>query len=145
MGCFIMIDIISAHGIITIDIIEFITDKKWIGSGDNIKCNVYFEKFECKFMSKDVVISYDELQQFHLDLKQFLHNKKSCCFSDKKGVISLKLGIYKDKTSSLVECNDCSLEFKLFYYEGSNINFTGHSSVYKNSLRQTIEQIEIFL
>lgn len=140
-----MIDIIITHGLITIDIIEFITDKKWLGSGDDIKCNVYFEKFQCKFMSKDVVISYDELQKFHSDLKQLLHNKKSCFFSDKKGIISLKFGIYKDKISSLVECNDCSLEFKLFYYAGSNINFTGHSSVYKDSLRQTIEQIEVFL
>lgn len=120
-----MIDIIITHGLITIDIIEFITDKKWLGSGDDIKCNVYFEKFQCKFMSKDVVISYDELQQFHSDLKQLLHNNKNCFFSDKKGIISL--------------------EFKLFYYAGSNINFTGHSSVYKDSLRQTIEQIEVFL
>lgn len=135
-------------GLIQIDIIEFITNQKKQGTGDNIKCNVYFTKFECKFTSKDIVINYDVFNQFHSDLKQLLNNKKDHCFlTDQNSVISLKIHKSKDKFPSLRENDNFGrlIELEFFYYAGGDISFKGFLFVDTNSLNNFEKEIEVLL
>lgn len=143
-----MLEIKCENELIQIDIIEFITNQKKWGSGDNIKCNIYFTKFECKFTSKDVVISYDVFNQFHSDLKQLLNNKKDhCLLTDQNSVISLKIHKDKDQFPSLRENDDFDrlIEFEFFYYAGSDISFKGFLFVDTSSLNNFREEIEFLL
>lgn len=141
-----MIEIIGEREIIQIDIIEYITDNKWLQSGDYIKCNIYFEKFECKFTSKDVVISYDMLKNFNVNLKQLLNNKKECCsLIDQNSVVSLQFEVDKSTPNSLVDYNNYALEFKFFYYAGSCITLTGCLILCESSLNSLVKEIEFLL
>lgn len=143
-----VIEIKCENELIQIDIIEFITDKQKWGSGDIVKCNVYFTKFECKFTSKDIVISYDSFNQFHTDLRQLLNNEKDqCLLTDQNSVISLK--IHKDKRDfpKLRENDDFDrlIEFEFFYYAGSNISFKGFLFVNTNSLNTFEKEIQFLI
>ncbi|MDI2091440.1 hypothetical protein [Commensalibacter oyaizuii] len=143
-----MIEIKCENELIQFDIVEFVTGKKKWGSGDVVKCNVYFTKFECKFTSKDIVISYDAFNQFHTDLTQLLNNEKDhCLLSDQQGVVSLKIHKNKDGFPSLRENEDFDrlIEFEFFYYAGSDMSFKGFLFVDTDSLRSFEKEIELLL
>ncbi|CAI3929136.1 unnamed protein product [Commensalibacter communis] len=143
-----MIKIECERELIQFDIIDFNTNKEYWGAGDTINCHVYFTKFECLFTSKNVVINYDALKQFHIDLKQLLNNKKDyVLLVDQNKVISLK--IYQDKNNfpSLRKNDELKrlIEFEFFYYIGSDISLKGYLFVDDNSLIKTLEEIECLL
>lgn len=143
-----MLEIKCENELIQIDIIEFITDQKKWGSGDNIKCNVYFTKYECKFTSKDVVISYEVFNQFHSNLKQLLSNERDyCLLTDQNSIISLKIHKDKQVSPSLRENDDFDrlIEFEFFYYAGSDISFKGFLFVNTNSLNNFEKELQILL
>lgn len=75
-----MIEIKGERKLIQIDIPQSSADQKHWKSGDNINCNIYFQKLECKFASKDVVISYDELEIFAYQLKMLIDSREGNCF-----------------------------------------------------------------
>lgn len=143
-----MIEIKGERELIQIDIPQSSADQKHWKSGDNINCNIYFQKLECKFASKDVVISYDELEIFAYQLKMLIDSREgNCFFTDENRVISLGYEIDRNPSRSVIvlEGNIYKVEFDFLHHKGSDIFLSGYLYSNKDSLRQTIEQIEMFL
>lgn len=143
-----MIKIQSEQELIQVDIIEFITDKKWWGVSDSIKCNIVFTKYACKFTSKDVVITYEMLKQFNCDLKQLLNNETDCCLlTDQRHIVSLKIHKDKDKFSDLRDNNNFNrlIEFQFYYHVESDVSLSGFLFVNDSALNETIKEIEVLL
>lgn len=143
-----MIEIKGERELIQIDVTQSITDQKHRKSGDNISCNIYFQKLECKFASKDIVISYDALENFNRGLKQLInHDEGDCFLNDENRLISLKCVIDRDPFRSVIvkEGNIYKLEFNLLYHKGSDISLSGYLYSNKEQLQQTIKEIEYLL
>jgi len=143
-----MIEIKGERELIQIDVIQLSADQKHWKSGDNISCNIYFQKLECKFASKDVVISYNALKIFNHGLKQLInHDEGNCFLNDENQVISLRCAVDKIPTKSVIvtEGNIYKLEFNFLYHKGNDISLSGYLYSNKDSLKQTIQEIEFLL
>lgn len=143
-----MIEIKGERELIQIDVTQSSTDQKHWKSGDNIHCNIYFQKLECKFASKDVVISYNSLKMFATELKRLIDScEGGCSFNDENRVISLGYEIDRNPSRPVIvlEGNIYKVEFDFLHHKGSDIFLSGYLYSNKDSLRQTIEQIEILL
>lgn len=143
-----MIKIQCESELIQVDIIEFITDKKWWGVGDSIKCNIVFTKYACKFTSKNAVITYEMLKQFNFDLKQLLDNKTDCCLlTDQSHLVSLKIHKDEYKFPDLRDNNNFNrlIEFQFYYYVESDVSLGGFLFVNDSALNETIKEIELLL
>ncbi|CAI3957412.1 hypothetical protein [Commensalibacter papalotli (ex Botero et al. 2024)] len=134
--------------LIQIDPFQFFEDKQRWKSGETTNCNIYFQKKECKFVSKDVVISYDALKIFNDGLMQIINSGKgNYFFYDENRIISLRCEIDRHSFSPIVVTEDSIylLEFNFFYYKGSDIKLSGYLLSNRESLKQTIEQIGFLL
>ncbi|CAI3959945.1 unnamed protein product [Commensalibacter communis] len=143
-----MIEIKGERELIQIDVNQSSADQKHRKSGDNTSCNIYFQKLECKFASKDIVITYDALENFNCGLKQMVnHDEGDCFLNDENQLISLKCVIDRDPFRSVIvtEGNIYKLEFNLLYHKGSDISLRGYLYSNKDSLKQTIQEIEYLL
>ncbi|CAI3925702.1 hypothetical protein [Commensalibacter communis] len=143
-----MIEIKGERELIQIDVTQSNTDKKKWQSGDNINCNIYFQKLECKFASKDIVITYDALENFNRGLKQMVnHDEGDCFLNDENRLISLKCVIDRDPFRSVIvtEGNIYKLEFNLLYHKGSDISLKGYLYSNKKQLQQTVQEINSLL
>jgi len=143
-----MIEIKGELELIQIDITQFNTDKKRWETGDSIDCNIYFQKLECKFASKDVVISYDALKIFNHGLKQLInHDDANCFLKEENRVISLRYEIDRNSSKSVIttEGNIYKLNFNFLYHKGSDISLSGYLYSNKDSLKQTMKEIEYLL
>lgn len=143
-----MIEIKGEHELIQIDITQFNTNKKHWESGDSINCNIFFQKLECKFASKDVVISYDVLKMFAYELKKLIKSHDGgCSLIDENRVISLVYEIDRRPNRSVlvIEDNIYLIAFEFFYHKGSDISLSGYLFSNKDSLKQTIKEIEFLL
>lgn len=143
-----MIEIKGERELIQIDVTQSSADQKIRKSGGNISCNIYFQKLECKFASKDIVITYDALENFNRRLKQLInHDEGNCFLNDENQLISLKCVIDRNPFRSVIvtEGNIYKLEFNLLYHKGSDISLSGYLFSNKDSLKQTIQEIEYLL
>lgn len=143
-----MIEIKGERELIQIDIPQSSADQKHWKSGDNINCNIYFQKLECKFASKDVVISYKSLKMLPYELKMFIDSREgSCSFTDENRVFSLVYEIDRNPSRPVIvlEGNIYKVEFNFLHHKESDIFLSGYLYSNKDSLRQTIKQIEFLL
>ncbi|CAI3925744.1 unnamed protein product [Commensalibacter communis] len=145
-----MIEIKGERELIQIDVTQSNTDKKQWQSGDNISCNIYFQKLECKFASKDIVISYDALEMFANELKMLINSHRGgcgCSFTDENQVIFLGYEIDRNPSRPVIvlENNVYKVGFNLLYHKGSDIFLSGYLYSSKEQLQQTIQQIERLL
>ncbi|CAI3929452.1 unnamed protein product [Commensalibacter communis] len=143
-----MIKIECERELIQFDIIDFNTDKEYWGAGDTINCHIYFTKFDCQFTSKNVVINYNVLKQFHIDLKLLINNKKDhALLIDQNNVVSLNIHHGKKNFPNLRKNDEFKrlIEFEFFYYIGSDISLKGYLFVDDNSLIKTLEEIKCLL
>ncbi|MDI2112700.1 hypothetical protein [Commensalibacter nepenthis] len=143
-----MIEIKGERELIQINVTQSNTDKKQWQSGDNVNCNIYFQKLECKFASKDIVISYDALENFNRGLKQLInHDEGDCFLNDENRLIALKYVIDRDPFRSVIvtKGNIYKLEFSFLYHEDSDISLSGYLYSNKEQLQQTIQEIEYLL
>lgn len=143
-----MIEIKGERELIQIDVTQSSTDQKSLKPGDNINCNIYFQKLECKFASKDIVISYDALENFNRGLKQMVnHDGGNCFLNNENRLISLKCVIDRDPSRPVIvlEGNIYKVEFNFLHHKGSDISLSGYLYSNKDSLKQTIKEIEFLL
>lgn len=143
-----MIEIKGERELIQVDIPQSNKDQKHWKSGDNIHCNIYFQKLECKFASKDIVISYDALNMFATELKWLIDSREGgCSFHDENRVVSLGYEIDRNPSRPVIvlEGNIYKVEFNFLHHKGSDIFLSGYLYSNKDSLRQTIKQIEFLL
>ncbi|MDI2091442.1 hypothetical protein [Commensalibacter oyaizuii] len=143
-----MIEIKGERELIQIDVSQSITNQKCWKSGDNINCDIYFQKLECKFASKDIVISYDALKNFNHGLEQMINRDEENCFlNGEDQMISLECTIDRSPYRPVIvtEGNIYKLSFNLLYRKGSDIFLSGYLYSNKDSLKQTIKEIEYLL
>jgi len=143
-----MIEIKGERELIQIDITQFNTKKKCWETGDSIDCNIFFQKLECKFASKNVMISYDALKIFNHGLKQLInHDEGNCFLNDENQVISLRCAVDRSPTKCVfaIEGNTYKLEFNFLYHKGSDISLSGYLYSNKDLLKKTIKEIEYLL
>lgn len=143
-----MIEIKGERELIQIYVTQSSTDQKSLKPGDNINCNIYFQKLECKFASKDVVISYDEFEIFAYKLKMLIDSREgSCFFTDENRVVSLGYEIDRNPSRPVIvlEGNIYKVEFNFLHHKGSDIFLSGYLYSNKESLKQTIKEIEFLI
>ncbi|MDI2090839.1 hypothetical protein [Commensalibacter oyaizuii] len=134
-----MIEIAGEGAFIQIDIINFVTDKKWWGAGDFIECNFYYRNSDIVFTARAANIYYHFLQELYVDLKDLLARKKeNCFFGDRAHVVALDFMKNKDTLGYLIE-------FEFCYYDGSDLEFRGNLQSSEEELKKFIQEIEFLL